>query len=631
MLTECYKQVLKNWFGTDVNERKFIDKVVEILKDKWKAKNVFVIEAPTGYGKSTISATISLFSLKSRDSLKCIVVFPLRTLLEDQYNKFVKDEVKETDEKYEKISILGKVDYNLRINIIGKRYMHNPDSRYLTKPITLTTVDTLSLTLFGIPPECIDKVVRAWDGTVGGSLGHYLFSWGSVVFSNIVLDEVHLLADSTKSLSFLVALMRIAKDFDQKLILMSATLPDSLKSVLRKNLSDEIEFIEFKIDDDPKFYKERLEKEYDVILEEVSEQDKFNKILGWLKENKNLSRAIVIFNTVKEAIAFYNEKIEELRTIFDDVVLLHSRFSEEDREEKRKEVQNLKDKYLIISTQVIEAGVDISSNLFITDLAPANSLIQRLGRFLRYPNEKVGKVIIWYEVDKNGKLKASDEEKTYKVYDYDLTNRTLNWLIENSSEKDRKRYVRLNIHLPEIKDDSNKKWRFGYKILLNYVYSEEHFNVNRDVIRNFEGIFLHLENASLVAIEKFFEMEGSFVRDELQVPVVPKTKVDELKGENNMINEKPIDFVIKYVVPISFKSFRKLRDVEGVIVEDEKLKFVTKEEDNWLRSILERRMAKDTSRYIKDFLRYVFRRDVLAFVVDAEYDIKTGLRFDKND
>jgi len=371
--------------------------------------------------------------------------------------------------------------------------------------------------------------------------------------------------------------------------------------------------VEFKIDDDPKFYEERVGKKYDVILESVNDRDKFEKIVRWLKENKEFSKAIVIFNTVQEAVSFYNEKIDELKTIFGDVILLHSRFSEEDRMKKIEKIRSLKENYLIISTQVIEAGVDISSNLFVTDLAPANSLIQRLGRFLRYPNEKEGRVIVWYEVDENGRLKANG--KSYKVYDYDLTEKTLNWLVKNSEERKDKRYVRLNVHLPEVKENSNKK---GYKELLDHVY--ESFDIDEDAIRDFEGIFLHLENASLVAIEKFFEMEGSFVRDELQIPIAPKSCIDEL----NTI--KPIDFVRKHVIPISFETFRKIRkDIDGAILEEEKLTFVAKDEDDWLRSILERREVQP-----RDMLKYIFANDVLAFVVEAEYDEKIGLRFDRN-
>ena len=236
---------------------------------------------------------------------------------------------------------------------------------------------------------------------------------------------------------------------------------------------------------------------------------------------------------------------------------------------------------------------------------------------MRYPNEKEGRVIVWYEVDENGRLKANG--KSYKVYDYDLTEKTLNWLIKNSDGGKDKRYVRLNVHLPEVKENSKKK---GYKELLNSVY--ESFDVDEDAIRDFEGIFLHLENASLVAIEKFFEMEGSFVRDELQIPIAPKSCIDELKRDDNKI--KPIDFVQKHVIPISFESFRKIRkNIDGAILEEEKLKFVAKDEDDWLRSILERWEVQP-----RDMLKYIFANDVLAFIVEAEYDEETGLRFDKN-
>ena len=643
MLKDCYKQVLKNWFGKEENERRFIDYMVEVLEKRWKDKNIFVIEAPTGYGKSIISATISLFSLKSDDSLKCIVAFPLRTLLEDQYCKFVGEYKvgKEISCKGKK-SILGDMDQNLRLRIVGKRYMHNPDSRYLVKPITLTTIDTLSLTLFGIPPECLDKVVKAWDGTAGGSLGHYLFSWCSVVFSNVVLDEVHLLADSTKSLSFLIALMKIAVDFDQKLILMSATLPKSLKEKIRSyaekfNFADSLcmisstpkgSILETYFDKekcsgwDSKFAKERLKKRYNVVLEKLEEENKFDKILSWIRESE-FRKVIVIFNTVEEAVRFYERNVDELRKIFgENVILLHSRFSELDRREKIEKLKELKksDHYLIISTQVIEAGVDVSSNLFITDIAPANSLIQRLGRFLRY-DEVEGKVIVWYETDAEGNLRVTSKvDRVYKVYDYDLTKRTLEWLKENSENG----IVKLNVHLPYV-DNPDKK---GYADLLN-IYTESDFEVRDDVIRDFESIFLHLENASLIAVEKFMEMEGSFVRDELQTPIVPKSVVDDLVDENRIINEKPVELVEKFVVPIAFRKFRMrnfkifgvVREVE---VEDNgkrvlKLKFINTSEDSWLSFVLTRNTPKDV-------LKYMIKRDVLAFVAEAEYG-EEGLRF----
>ncbi len=560
MLTTYFERVIEAWFGGK-NDRPFIEYAIERLERSWNDRNVFVVEAPTGYGKSTISATVALYSIE--EELKSIIAFPLRTLLEDQYGKFRK--------------IVSE-------RSLGKRYMHEPDSRYLIKPVTLTTVDTLSMTLFGIPPEDLEKVFKRylWDGT--GSLGHYLFSWASVVLSNVVLDEVHLMADSTKSLSFLIALMRICIDFDQRLILMSATIPDSLKSLIL-NYIPRVEFIEFRNDLDPKFCEERMSKDYEIVLEEVS-HDKYDRILNWIDENDEHRRVIVVFNTVADAIEFYNLVRDR------NAILLHSRFSERDREKRIRKLRDIRDQdeYLIVSTQVIEAGVDVSSDLFITELAPANSLVQRLGRFLRY-DERKGRVIVWYEGE-DGKIRVRRDK--YKVYDGVLTQRTLKWLIENSEPMDGRRIVDMNVHLPKAKR--------GFKDLLNYVYGE--FEVDRRAMEDFERIFLHLDNASRKAVEVFFRMEGSFVREGLIVPVVSKDFIDP-----------------SHVVPVSFETFKGNVDrVVGVLVEEDG-DIKRKEVDDYLRNILERPKPRR-------ILRYLVTNDVVAFVVDADYDEELGLRFE---
>ncbi|MEM1588402.1 MAG: CRISPR-associated helicase Cas3', partial [Candidatus Bathyarchaeia archaeon] len=241
--------------------RKFIDYVISILENEWESKNVFIIEAPTGYGKTTISQVISLYSIN--EELKTIIVFPLRTLLEDQYEKF-KGVISE--------------------NVLGKRYMHNLDSRYLVKPITLTTIDTLSLTIFGIPPEEFEKLLKEYLNYKFGSLGHYLFSHSSIIFSNIVLDEVHLLSDITKSINFLALLIHLAIINNLKLILMSATLPSAfIKALLsffknRKEKLTLIKLVKFKENPDEEFIKERLKKNYKIFLHKFKDSEKFDKI-----------------------------------------------------------------------------------------------------------------------------------------------------------------------------------------------------------------------------------------------------------------------------------------------------------------------------------------------------------------
>lgn len=58
---------------------------------------------------------------------------------------------------------------------------------------------------------------------------------------------------------------------------------------------------------------------------------------------------------------------------------------------------------IVVATQVVEAGVDLSAQLLVTDLAPWSSLVQRFGRCARYEGER-GEVIVVGKVPKDAKL-----------------------------------------------------------------------------------------------------------------------------------------------------------------------------------------------------------------------------------
>ncbi|MEM3537506.1 MAG: CRISPR-associated helicase Cas3' [Candidatus Korarchaeum sp.] len=542
-------------------KRPFLNYAVEEIE---KSDFTF-IEAPTGYGKSAISQAIALRSLN--EGRKCIIAFPLRTLLEDQFSKFMS---------------LG-----LPQDIIGVRYMHHPDSRYLIKPITLTTVDTLSLTLFGIAPEDMERMVGYYYG-MSRSLGHYLFSRAMVLLSDLVLDEVHLLADTTKSLNFLVALIRIFAEHGGRIVLMSATIPDALENLLNEKIGG-LRFVRFSESPDKDFLEKRKEKKYDVSLEKLEQKDKFKSIVKFLEEEfleegrnkggrKRYKRAIVVFNTVREAIAFRKEldqKLGELGISRDRVLLLHSRFTKGDREWLNERIRKLRnyDDYLIISTQVIEAGVDISSNFFITDLAPAASLIQRVGRFLRYSHEVKGKLVIWYE---------EDNQDAYKgIYDRDLIEKTLDFLFKN----------KINFHVPD-----------SYKQLLNYVYDKNSFSVKEEEVNKLTSIPLALEEPKL-AIDTFMELEGSFVRESSVVPVVPSRRLNSYRA---------IEEVREIIVPMELPSVLGIKPSEELVLSKD-------------FRYAERRKVKIEKWYPKKVLRHVLSSGFVAFIVEASYDEELGM------
>ncbi|NON61636.1 CRISPR-associated helicase Cas3', partial [Acidianus sp. RZ1] len=347
-------------------------------------------------------------------------------------------------------------------NAVGVRYMGREDSPYLIHPISLTTVDTLSLVSIGLSPEDTKNVYQGLYGTNYGSLGHYMFSWSSIFTSSVVLDEVHLLYDSVKSLSYLYALQKISQNFGMRVIMLSATLPSSFTIPGVKQLS-------FRQEDDEDFFKKRAKKEYPITMLELDRAEVLQQLAKIVEERKG-KKILVYFNTVSDAVHFYKMLGEESK------VLVHSRFSKEDREKKIEEIFK---KRVIITTQALEAGVDISSEVLITELAPANSIIQRAGRFLRFEEMK-GEVFIF---------KTEDTLNT-GVYDYELMERTWSFLQNHSS---------LNLHV-------------GYKELLDYVYTEQP-EIDTKFVDKIISIITDLTRPTESAMKFLLKNEGSLIRD----------------------------------------------------------------------------------------------------------------------
>lgn len=83
------------------------------------------------------------------------------------------------------------------------------------------------------------------------------------------------------------------------------------------------------------------------------------------------------------------------------VALIHSRFRRVDRERHTKLLFSTGDR-IVIATQAIEAGVDVSARLLITELAPWSSLVQRMGRCNRGADIPDAEVL-WVDIEPDAK------------------------------------------------------------------------------------------------------------------------------------------------------------------------------------------------------------------------------------
>lgn len=109
------------------------------------------------------------------------------------------------------------------------------------------------------------------------------------------------------------------------------------------------------------------------------------------------TRSIVVINTVDRAAAVYDALVKTHPDAA--VVLLHSRFRPAERAVAVDRA--LADPGLagtiVVATQVLEAGVDISSRLLVTEVAPWSSIVQRAGRCNR-AGEHEEAMLLWLPV-----------------------------------------------------------------------------------------------------------------------------------------------------------------------------------------------------------------------------------------
>lgn len=111
---------------------------------------------------------------------------------------------------------------------------------------------------------------------------------------------------------------------------------------------------------------------------------------------------LVIVNRVARAQDLHQvlkKSLSESERSIPALVLIHSRFRRFDRErEMKKMVSGDARDIIVIATQAVEAGVDISAAVMFTELAPWASMVQRFGRANRYAEFNDGADIRWIDL-----------------------------------------------------------------------------------------------------------------------------------------------------------------------------------------------------------------------------------------
>ncbi len=122
-------------------------------------------------------------------------------------------------------------------------------------------------------------------------------------------------------------------------------------------------------------------------------------LADWVLEaHDETAQTLVIVNHVGRAQQLFHLLRKQRPNRAD--LLIHARFRAAERAEQARHLgeKNVPDR-IIVATQAIEAGVDISSKTLVTELAPWPSLVQRFGRCNRYGEYNTeGARIFWVDI-----------------------------------------------------------------------------------------------------------------------------------------------------------------------------------------------------------------------------------------
>ncbi|QTL99146.1 CRISPR-associated helicase Cas3' [Iocasia frigidifontis] len=497
--------------------------VQKFSKDN-KDRNLIVV-ASTGMGK-TESALLWI------DEDKGFFTLPLRVSINALYDRITKED----EIGYGFAGLLHSTSINhLEDSKCEESEMIYEQSRLLSKKLTFCTIDQI----FKFPFKYLG----------------YEKSYATLAYSKVVIDEIQ--AYDPKIAATLLVGLKMINDIGGKFMIMTATLPPIYEDYLKK-VVDEKEIVYGKFLTDTVRHKIKIKEK--TIIDDADEI---------LTRGRN-RKVLVIVNTVSRAIEVFEQLDNNKHGV--KINLLHSMFIKKDRAYLERKIKEFADDEgengIWVTTQLVEASLDIDFDYLFTELSPLDSFFQRLGRCYRKRQ---------FNLDEPNVFVYTEEVKGIgSIYDKDI------W--------DKSKKILQNYDLRELKEEDKIK-------MINKLYSRENLD-GSEYLEKFDNALNYIENINPYELNK--NEAQDLLRNIDNVNVIPRRIYENI--------EKKIDEYKSYQIDKndadSIKYFKKLRrDIDNCTVS---IPYYVAKKSDVISPISERKRLSD------------------LYILERKYDFKDG-------
>jgi len=466
--------------------------VQNIQKGLKKDERVYELTAPTGSGKTLMMLSLASEIIKEKGAKRIIYGLPFLSITEQ-----VEAEVLKIFKGSE--SLIQRIDSkseNNRFEEIQKELENNPTEEMIVEVNLLEFQENT----FAYP-FVITTFVRFFE-TILGNRNAELLKLPNFSRCIFLLDEIQALPPRLYGF-FVAYLSKFCEKFDSYAIISTATQPNfnlpenntmarnffsdykNPNSLLPLSYFENDLFNRYHIE----FYKEPIE------LEALKEQI--------LSENQSV---LVILNTIDDTKELFKLLYDQLDS--DEILLLNTHFTPEHRKQKiaiAKERLNNKEKIIVVSTQLIEAGVDIDFPILYRDFSIVSSIVQSAGR-----------------CNRNGKLDSLGSVKLFKLRN---KGKIRSDIIYQGRDKEILRFTKESF----IKNHYQEKELLTVqREFFNRIQSELNFAMHSQNSPNIEfDFFKDIQECQFNKIGKFQLIDKQLFGEEVQY-FVPKDDQDNM-------------------------------------------------------------------------------------------------------